>query len=439
MSTFQPETLRRLALEAEERTAALTRDLIRLPSPSGEEGALARRLSEEMTSRGFDEVFTDPMGNVVGLVRGREPGPVIMFNGHMDQVDPGNPSNWEGYDPYGGEMDECAADSRDGQTREPVRCIHGRGASDMKAGLAALVAAGGILAREKGRGAALPGTYLVSAVVQEEPAETVGMSYLLDTTLPARALVPAVTVIAEATSLGLYLGHRGRLELEVKTLGRTSHGSRPDAGINAVYKALPLIAAIRDELAPSLPSDPHLGKATIALTRISCKPGALSIIPDECAFSLDRRALPGEALEEIVREIEAIIRRLGSRDPDFRAAVSPVEAAERSYTGMESRCLKYMRPWKVPMDHPVVRAAAEGLAGLGRPVEYGYWVFATDGSKSAGECRIPTIGYSPMQEQYAHTPRDLVRVDFLTEAVAGYLAMFDKLALLAAQGGSLRL
>ena len=85
-----------------------------------------------------------------------------------------------------------------------------------------------------------------------------------------------------------------------------------------------------------------------------------------------------------------------------------------------------MPSWKTPKDHAFTKAAAEALEEIGQEVKYGYWDFGTDGSKTAGIDRKPTIGYSPMQEQYAHTPYDKVRTDYMEKAVAGNAAIFLK-------------
>ena len=86
--------------------------LIQTPSISGTEKGVADLDMAEMTKLGYDEVFRDDHGNVVGIVRGTEEGPTIMYNSHMDHVSPGDHSNWEGYDPYGGLIDVCDVDTQ---------------------------------------------------------------------------------------------------------------------------------------------------------------------------------------------------------------------------------------------------------------------------------------------------------------------------------------
>ena len=400
-----------------------TQKLIQTPSISGTEKGVADLDMAEMEKLGYDQVFRDDQGNVVGLVKGTEDGPTIMYNSHMDHVSPGDYDNWEGYDPYGGLIDVCAVDTQD---KEPdqAECIHGRAASDVKCGEAVQIYAGGVLVKLKEAGVPIKGTFMFTGVVQEEPAEMVGMIHLIDKTFPEKGLTYDAMVSSEATSLKLYCGHRGRVEMLATVYGRTSHGSAPWLGINAIYKAMPLIDKIKDELYPSLPTDEHLGQASLSLNIIECSPGALSIVPDKCMLSIDRRMIPGETAEMAVAQIQKLIDDLAAEDLEFKADVCVKSATEVSYTGMSYDIEKIMAPWKVAENHPFVAAAAGALEAMGQEVKYGYWDFGTDASKTCGHDRKPTIGYSPMQEQYAHTPYDKCRLDFMLTALEGNTAIF---------------
>ncbi|QEK11722.1 M20/M25/M40 family metallo-hydrolase [Crassaminicella thermophila] len=426
MSKEMIQKLSEIAKELKPEVVKFAQKLIKTPSISGEEGQLAELLLAEMEKLGYDEYFRDEQGNIVGIINGDEEGPTIMFNSHMDHVSPGDVANWEGYDPYGAEIDICEVDNQDKTEKEMVECIHGRAASDVKGGEAAQIYAGAVLLKLRELGYKFKGKFMFTGVVQEEPAEMVGMSYLIDKTLPEKGLTYDAMVSSEATSLKLYCGHRGRVEMLATVYGRTSHGSAPWLGINAIYKAMPLISKIKDELYPNLPADEDLGQASLSLNIIECSPGALSIVPDRCMLSIDRRTIPGETAETAIKEIQGAIEELAALDPEFKADVIVKSALERSYTGVEINAKKDMSPWKTPRDHGFVKAAAQALEEIGQPVKYGYWDFGTDGSKTAGIDRKPTIGYSPMQEQYAHTPYDKVRTDYIEKAVAGNAAIFLK-------------
>lgn len=415
--------IKEIAAELYSDMVAFGQKLVQTPSISGTEKALADLDLAEMQRLGYDEVFRDTHGNVVGLVKGTESGPTIMFNSHMDHVSPGDIANWQGYDPYGGLIDVCKVDTQD-KKPEVAECIHGRGASDVKCGEAVQIYAGGLLVKLREKGFPIKGTFMFTGVVQEEPAEMVGMLHLVDKTLPEKGLTYDAMVSSEATSLKLYCGHRGRAEMLITVYGRTSHGSAPWLGVNAIYKAIPLITRIKDELYPSLPKDSDLGQASVSLNIIECSPGALSIVPDRCMLSLDRRTLPGETAASAMAQIQEIIDDLSSEDPEFKADVVVKSAVETSYAGLSYEAAKDMSPWKISKEHDFVKAAAAALESVAQTVKYGYWDFGTDASKTCGIDRKPTIGYSPMQEQYAHTPYDKCRTDFMKAALVGNVAIY---------------
>ena len=422
--TITPELIQSMIPLYRDDMIHFAQSLIRINSISSHEKDVADLFLAEMEKLGYDEIFRDAAGNVVGMVYGTEDGPTIMYNSHMDHVGEGDINNWEGYDPYGGLIDICDVDNQEKTQTEKSECIHGRAASDTKGGGAVQVYAGGVLAKLKKDGYTFKGTFMFTGVVLEEPAENIGMKYLVEKTFPERGLDYDCLVSSEATSLKLYLGHRGRTEYLVTTLGRTSHGSAPWLGINAIYKALPFINKIKDELYPSLPTDSDLGQSSIALTIIECSPGALSIVPDKCMLSIDRRTIPSEKPEEVLQQFQDIIDELAAEDPEFKATVKVKCGDEPSYTGITLSGPKECCPWKIDKEHPFVKACAKGLEAVGQEVKYDYWVFGTDLGTTAGIYKKPSIGYSPMQEQYAHTPYDKVRTDFMEKALAGNISIF---------------
>lgn len=399
----------RCSNDFKENVIAFAQKLIQTPSLSGSEGDVAELCLNEMKKLGYDEVFIDDIGNVVGIIKGTGNGPNIMFNSHMDHVDPGDETNWE-YPPYGGII-------ADGY-------IHGRAASDVKGGLAAQIYAGAVL---KKLGIKLKGDFIFTGVVQEEPAEMFGMRYLCDKTFAQKGIKFDLMVSSEATSMDIYLGHRGRIELEIVTKGRTSHGSAPWRGINAITLMVPVITEIQ-KLAENLPKHEFLGQSTIAPTIISCSPGRLSIIPDRCTLCVDRRIVPGETKEEVLSQIQQILDMLKQSVPNFNAEVRIRKVVETSYKGYSEECEKYMMPWYVEPDHPFVIKAVEALKQVGQNPGFGKWDFGTDASYVTGVLGIPTIGYSCMEEKYAHTPYDRVKIDDLIKSVAGNAAIAYNIA-----------
>jgi hypothetical protein len=113
--------------------------------------------------------------------------------------------------------------------------------------------------------------------------------------------------------------------------------------------------------------------------------------------------------------------------PEFKAVAEISKNVRVSYTGISAEMPNVKEGWKIPKEHPFVRVAASAIDAVGQPVKYGYWDFGTDLSKVCATDRKPAIGYSPMQEQYCHTPYDKVRTDYMERSIAGYSAIFLKL------------
>ena len=217
---------------ARKNQAALTQfmlDIVSTPSLSAQEGAVVERMAKEMKKIGYDEVTVDPMGNLIGRLGN---GPVkIAFDGHCDTVDVGNRSLWK---------------------REPFKAVvengilYGRGASDQKGGVASSIYAAALL---KEAGFPKNVSMYVVASVQEEDCDGLCWQYIVN----EDKLNPDVVVLTEPTSLRIYRGHRGRMEIEISTSGISCHGSAPERGVNAVYKMAPIIRDIEqlnERLAP---------------------------------------------------------------------------------------------------------------------------------------------------------------------------------------------
>ena len=188
------------------------------------------------------------------------------------------------------------------------------------------------------------------------------------------------------------------------------------------------IEATMSAVSTHLPVDPKLGKSSIALTIISCSPGAMCIVPDRCNIVFDRRLVPPETPEDAVREIQEIIDRLEAEDPHFHASVKISAVPRKTYTGKTVTIPNSKQGWRIEEEHPFVKACADALASLGEPVGYGYWNFGTDLALLCSKHKIPAVGYSPMQELYCHRPVDRIRTDLMDRAVIGNVAVFQHLA-----------
>ncbi len=375
-----------------EGIAAFTQKLIQTPSLSREEKAVADLVEARMRELNYDQVHRDAMHNVVGVIKGAGHGANLMFNGHLDHAGVGSMER-----PFAGEV-------RDGA---PFGClgpvIYGRGASDMKAAVAAMVEAGGVV---KGLGLPLKGDVLVTCVAREEMARGEGIKAVLDQGYRAD-----FAVSGEATNLKVYLGHRGKAELAMTTLGKTTHGGNPAGGINAILKMTRFLRALEQDYA--LPRHDFLGDATWTVLDIEASPGALTpIVPDRCRAVIDRRFLPRESREDILAGFREVVGRLAASDPEFKAEVE---------------MLKWFPAMFTPPESPVVKAMQRAREHvLGSAGEVGAWYFGVDGT-FINQAGIPCVGFGPGDEHLAHTPRDVVPVDQLGPACRVYAQLIAAL------------
>jgi succinyl-diaminopimelate desuccinylase len=370
-----------------ENALAFAADLIRIPGLPGEEGDVARRVRDEMEALGLEDIRVDDAGNVIGVARGRGNAPAALLNCHMDVVAEGDHDEWE-VPPFSGEV-------RDG-------FLHGRGAMDIKGPLALQTYAAASMIGEA------PGDVIVAHTVLEERGG-LGMKHLLE----SGAVEPGVVIIGEATHGDVCIGHRGRAEVEVAITGLAGHASVPERAHNALDLLGDVLAGIRD-LAEDQPSDPILGPSSLIATMVDVLPESRNVIPDSAVVTIDWRILPGSDDESLMNRVrEAISARIPATPEGFEWEVRMALERQRTYTGLvEDRNL--LTPgFLMAADDPMILAAAdavgrrdgEGAATI-RP-----WKFATDGGWSCGVHGIPTVGFAPGEERFAHTNRERMDVE----------------------------
>ncbi|MDH3337928.1 MAG: YgeY family selenium metabolism-linked hydrolase [Gammaproteobacteria bacterium] len=387
------------AKELETDLVGFMQDIIRISSLSSKEGDVIERIRKEMLKLGYDEVKVDPMGNLLGRIGS---GPrVIALDGHVDTVDIGDLSLWD--------RDPLSGDIEDG-------ILYGRGASDMKGGVASSVYAGGLI---KQRGIPDDVTVYVTATVQEEDCDGLCWQYIIN----EGGLRPELVVITEPTSLRIYRGHRGRMEMEVHTSGISCHGSAPERGDNAIYKMANIIADIEDLNARLEPRDP-LSKGTVTISEIRSTSPSLCAVADGCTIHLDRRLTIGETEDTSVAEILAL--------PSVKAAgatVTVLDYAVPSYTDLIYPTRKYYPTWAMPEDGPEVKTATAAYRdAFGEEPEVGFWTFSTNAVATAGMHHIPTIGFGPGHEHFAHAPNEQTEIEHLVRSTAFYAALVDTFA-----------
>ena len=371
------------------------RDLIRIPGLPGQEGDVAARVLEEYERLGFDEAWADDVGNVIAKVKGRASGPALMLSCHLDVVDIGDAETWE-YHPFGGDI-------ADGH-------LHGRGAMDIKGPLALQTYAAAQFLEQRPAG-----DILVCHTVLEERGGW-GMESYLKSGQPK----PDVVIIGEATNGDICVGHRGRAELIVEIRGLAGHASAPTRARNPIDMLPLLLPAIQEFAAKHQQSAPLLGAATMAPTALETLPRSRNVIPDKARIILDWRVIPGATAEELQQSLAAFIGERVQLPEGWSYVVEYSVEAQRTYTG-KTRDRKMFTPgFLMQEDHAVVQTAVHTIAGqTGRQPALRPWAFATDGGHSCGVHGIPTIGFAPGEERYAHTNRERLE---LTSARAAFEA-----------------
>jgi acetylornithine deacetylase len=302
--------------------------------------------------------------NIVGTFDTRAPGGTCLLCGHIDTV---------GVD---GMADPFVARIEQGR-------LYGRGAQDMKGGIAAMIAAAAILTSRM-----TAGKLLVACVVDEEH-ESLGAEALV------REWRADAAVVTEPTDLALVIAHKGFAWLEVTTKGRAAHGSRPRDGRDAIMamgRVLAHLGALDAEL-QSRPPVPLTGTGSLHASIIEGG-RELSSYPDSCVLQLERRTLDGETGDTALAEIASIVGKLRQSDPDFEAS---------------ARLLTFRPAYQLDPSHDLAAAAASALRAAGRsetPTGTSFWTDAA----VLGSSGIPTVLLGPGGAGL-HSPVEYVNID----------------------------
>lgn len=380
------------------KTTELCTKLIQTQSYSGQEQEVVRVVQKAMKELGYDDVTIDAYGNVIGCIRGNGPGAKILLDGHVDTVPVNESQRWS-VDPFGGQV---VSDR-----------IYGRGASDMKGAVAAMICGAAYFAENCRRN--FPGEIYVAGVVYEELFEGVSARLI------SQQVQPDYVIIGEASNLNLKIGQRGRAEIVLETIGKPAHSANPEKGINAVKSMMKLLGAL-EEIKPR--EQENLGKGIMEITDIisSPYPGA-SVLPERCIATLDRRLLVGDTKESVLAPILEKIRELEAVDPTFHGRAYLRGETKTCYMGNQIEAVRFFPGWRFDENQEFVQRAYESLKNLGlHPVITNY-SFCTNGSHYAGERGIPTLGFGPSQECLAHTVDEYVLLEQLHKSAEGYAAI----------------
>lgn len=352
-----------LKLIKEEEVIEVLRELIRRPSqnPPGNEKAVAEYIYKTMKDWGYQPKYVykpEPeRPSVVAMHKGTKGKPRLVLNGHIDVVPEGNLDGWS-VPPFEGNVKEGR--------------IYGRGACDMKGGIAAAMIAAKVI---KESGVKLRGNLILQFAMGEETGEA-GTKSLLD-----EGFGGDWGIVLEPTDLKVMTAEKGLAWYHFNVKGKPTHGSRPHQGINAIYNAAKLISAMQEyheEIGKR--THPLCGKDVCSVTMI--KGGTKeNIIPESCWLALDRRIIPGETVEQVDSEIKAIIKRLTEKDPEFKCDFERVMLYESA---------------EIPVDHKlaeVVRKNVKEVTGV-VPAPAGI-LASTDQRNFINDAGIPAISWGP--------------------------------------------
>ena len=353
---------------------SLTRALVSTPSvnPQLEEGGsgeqeTAALVAEWLDSWGLDTRITEISPNrfnVVGKLEGE--GPTLLLNGHLDTV------------------------GVSGMTIPPFDAkieggrIWGRGSCDMKAGLAAILAATKRLTEEG------PRPNLIVAMTADEEHASLGMYALADSSPSAD-----LAIVTEPTRLAVMPAHKGFLWVRAVFRGLAAHGSRPDLGIDAIRHAALYVSALDDygEQLTSRPAHPLLKHGSVHAGTIQGG-SAASVYPDACEVVLERRTMPGERPEEVVQEFQRILDELSEREGDLSASLEQMLERPGTEVPEDSRLVQGLL--KAGQEHGIP-PAVEGMTA---------WVDAA----LLNEIGIPAVCYGPGDIAQAHSADEWVEL-----------------------------
>jgi succinyl-diaminopimelate desuccinylase len=361
----------------------LTVRLVQTPTenPPGNEKRAAQLLKSLLSKMGFKtKIVLSPKGrwNLLAEKRWGRGGRRLIFNGHLDVVPAGNASQWK-YPPFQGKVAKGK--------------IYGRGSSDMKSGIASFIHALSIL--ERSETPLHQGAVVLHLVSDEESHGHQGTGFLTQ----RERIQGDAALVGESTGLQPMIAQKGALWLRMLTIGKSAHGSRPHLGVNAVEKMMKLIEGLC--FLPLEKDHPLFGKPTLNIGTIQGGT-KVNIVPGDCVIEVDRRMLPGERKEDVLREIKEMLDSLQSQDPFFQYRTEEIDFAEPSEVDPEEKIVK------------IGVEAIENVMGK-KPLLKGSSGF-TDARFYINRCHIPTLIFGPGGVDQPHTTDESVDVDALVRA-----------------------
>jgi len=392
--------------ERRDNITKLVSDLIKIRSinPPGDMREIALFIEELLKNEGFSVNRVEPEQGKISLITSVGKGkPELVFNGHMDVVPPGDPSKWR-YDPFSGTI-------VDGY-------IYGRGASDMKGGLGALIQAFLVASKFENK---LNGKLTLVLVPDEESGGLLGTKYLVDNNI----VVGDAVIIGEPTGLDyIDIGQKGSLWLKLKFKGKSIHGSlAPHLGDNAIIKAYRAITELynitklkanpTDDIKHVIDTSTSIADSLIGFKGIGelilkhptlnvgiVKGGSkINMVPDYCEADVDIRIPIGLTSKEVVDEIRKILEK-------YEGEAEVISVSEANYTNPHHKIVK------------TVEETVELVIGK-KPHVFVQW--ASSDARYYRFRGIPTIHYGPAEVEGIHGYNERVKTEDVIKASKVYL------------------
>jgi acetylornithine deacetylase len=311
--------------------------------------------------------------NLIGTLKGTGGGKSIILNGHVDTVEIGDLSEWT-HDPFGGEIENGN--------------LYGRGASDMKAGVAAMIMAAKCV---KESGIRPKGDIIIQCVVDEEGGGNGSLACV------ERGLKADAAIVTEPTNLKILTCHRGAMHATIRTSGRSTHASMKWKGVNAIEKMAKVMSGLSELEKEWLARKRHqlLPSPTIMFGEIKGGAGA-SIVPEECEMKVDIKYLPFEDNRNVQKEVEERIRMISSSDNWLKD-----HPAEIIWTLNTS-------PYEMDQNHPIVQEIQTQSLQIKEKAEISGLPSGADARIINNIGRVPTVIFGPGSLEEAHSANESV-------------------------------
>ncbi|MBS4538131.1 M20 family metallopeptidase [Clostridium sp. D2Q-11] len=381
-----------------EEVIQITKDLVSIEGHKDievKESKVAQYIQELLKKEKIEndvDIIEENRPNVYGKIQGEDDEIELMFNGHLDTI-PGFNMDYEAFEPF----------IKDGK-------LYGRGSADMKGGIAAMISA---LIAMKRSNASLKKTVMFAGVIDEEESSK-GTERLIK-----KGIIPKMAVIGEPTELNISIAHKGMEWIEITFKGRSSHGSRPKEGINAIYAASEFNRLVYEEFSEKLENRTFdlLGHGTVNVGVIRGGDDP-NIIPDKCSVRIDRRWLPNETLESVHGELEELAKR----------AVDKIGGKYEIRALREFTASMINTPHSIDRDHRLVKEALESTEKFTgdkkEPVAFPAW---SDAALLSNNGDTEAIILGPGNINQAHANDEFCDTEEIYQAAEIYFDLIEKI------------